>query len=322
LQVGSPAAGKLRPGDVILQVSDGENRTPARPATEALTIEDFKAFVSDAGAKERTLTATVLRGGQEVTVEGLEPKFRVDPDTRGLGVQLGYDVRHPVVGGTVKESPAAAAGVPSGAVVTAVDGKAVRNWYDLNYALAAAKPGADIALSVEGRKEPYVLRLDEKQVQALAANHLTHELLLHELLETRQTSNPLQAAWWGVGETRDAVLQVYLTVRRMFQGSVDVRNVSGPVGIFHAGYRFADKGTIWLIWFMSIIGANLAVMNFLPIPIVDGGLFTFLIIEKIKGRPVSPKVQAVAQVVGLAILLSVFLFATYQDIARLPFLGR
>ena len=64
-------------------------------------------------------------------------------------------------------------------------------------------------------------------------------------------------------------------------------------------------------------------MNFLPIPIVDGGLFTFLIIEKIKGSPISPRVQAIAQVVGLAILLSVFLFATYQDVfVRLPFLNR
>ena len=60
-------------------------------------------------------------------------------------------------------------------------------------------------------------------------------------------------------------------------------------------------------------------MNFLPIPIVDGGLFTFLIIEKIKGGPISPRVQAIAQVVGLAILLSVFLLATYQDLFRLPF---
>jgi regulator of sigma E protease len=103
----------------------------------------------------------------------------------------------------------------------------------------------------------------------------------------------------------------------MFQGSISPKSVSGPVGIFAAGYKFADRGTVWLTWFLSIISANLAVMNFLPIPIVDGGLFTFLIIEKIKGKPISPRVQAVAQVVGLAILLSVFLFATYQDIARL-----
>ena len=63
-----------------------------------------------------------------------------------------------------------------------------------------------------------------------------------------------------------------------------------------------------------MISANLAVVNFLPIPIVDGGLFTFLILEKIKGKPLSPKTQAIAQYVGMALLLGVFLFVTWQDV--------
>jgi regulator of sigma E protease len=91
----------------------------------------------------------------------------------------------------------------------------------------------------------------------------------------------------------------------------------GPVGIFQAGTHFARKGNDWLIWFLAMISANLAVVNFLPIPIVDGGLFTFLIVEKIQGRPLSAKTQSIAQFVGLAIILSVFLLVTYQDIARM-----
>ena len=91
----------------------------------------------------------------------------------------------------------------------------------------------------------------------------------------------------------------------------------GPDGIFSAGHQFALKGADWLIWFLSMISANLAVVNFLPIPIVDGGLFTFLIIEKIQGRPLSPKTQSIAQVVGLAIIVGVFLLVTYQDVARM-----
>jgi regulator of sigma E protease len=112
-------------------------------------------------------------------------------------------------------------------------------------------------------------------------------------------------------------LQFYLTLRRMVEGSVGYKNMMGPVGIFTAGARFAYKGTDWLIWFLSMISANLAVVNFLPIPIVDGGLFTFLILEKIQGRPLSPKAQQVAQIIGLALILGVFLLVTYQDIARI-----
>jgi regulator of sigma E protease len=91
----------------------------------------------------------------------------------------------------------------------------------------------------------------------------------------------------------------------------------GPLGIVNAGTKFAYKGNDWLIWFLSMISANLAVVNFLPIPIVDGGLFVFLILEKLQGKPLSARAQSVAQIIGLALILSVFLFVTYQDIARM-----
>ena len=141
--------------------------------------------------------------------------------------------------------------------------------------------------------------------------------MLHDRVEPRKTDKPLIAAAWGVTETRDFVLQFYLTIHRMIQGSISYKNMMGPVGIFNAGRQFAYKGVDWLIWFLAMISANLAVVNFLPIPIVDGGLFTFLIVEKIQGKPLSAKTQSIAQVVGLAIILSVFLLVTYQDIARL-----
>ena len=140
--------------------------------------------------------------------------------------------------------------------------------------------------------------------------------VLHDRVEPRTATGPLQAAAWGVTETRDFVMQFYLTLQRMFQGSVSYKNMMGPVGIFDAGRKFAYKGNDWLIWFLAMISANLAVVNFLPIPIVDGGLFTFLVIEKIQGKPLSAKTQSVAQVVGLAVILSIFLLVTYQDITR------
>jgi regulator of sigma E protease len=80
---------------------------------------------------------------------------------------------------------------------------------------------------------------------------------------------------------------------------------------------FASRGVTWLLWFLANISANLAVVNFLPLPIVDGGLFTLLILEKIQGKPLSPDAQRIVQMVGLVLILGVFLMVTYQDIARL-----
>ena len=115
-------------------------------------------------------------------------------------------------------------------------------------------------------------------------------------------------------------MQVYLTVRAMVRGSISPKEISGPVGILAVGYKIAEAGSLKLLWFLSIISANLAVMNFLPIPVVDGGLFTFLVIEKVKGSPISQRTQVVAQYAGLILLLSLFLFATYQDVFRLKLL--
>ena len=108
-----------------------------------------------------------------------------------------------------------------------------------------------------------------------------------------------------------------LMLRRMVQGSVSPKNAIGPVGIFDFGSKIAGRGADWVIWFLAMISANLAVVNFLPIPIVDGGLFLFLVLEKVMGRPLSPKAQGIVQLVGLALIVGVFLFVTYHDISRL-----
>ncbi len=161
------------------------------------------------------------------------------------------------------------------------------------------------------------MKLDPEQIGSIHSVRYTTFLLLDESAKgLRKTNSPLVAASWGITETRDFVLQFYLTLRRMIGGSVSPANMMGPVGIFTAGTKIAFRGMDWLIWFLSMISANLAVVNFLPIPIVDGGLFTFLILEKIQGRPLSPRMQTIAQYVGLAFLAGVFLFVTYHDIAR------
>jgi len=136
------------------------------------------------------------------------------------------------------------------------------------------------------------------------------------LEEIRRTANIITAARWGFDETREVLSEAYLTLHRMVSGRLSARNISGPIGIFHMGAQAADRGVDWMIWFLSMISVNLAVVNFLPIPIVDGGLFVFLIIEKLQRRPISPTVQTVAQVVGLVLIVSVFLFVSYSDVVR------
>ncbi|HEY8667077.1 MAG TPA: site-2 protease family protein [Tepidisphaeraceae bacterium] len=313
----SPAAHKILPGDVILDLPDKEGGNSDPSGGQMIKL------LNDAGRAGRAVTLKVLRDGKEQVLEPVVPSLNVGKDKenntrKGLGIQLRYDDRHAVVADVQNGSAAAIAGIKPHEQILSINGKPVATWFDVRQALAACGEGKPIAITTqwEGKRNDRTMTLSAGQIQAIGNLLVTHSLALHERVEPRVTGNPLTAAAWGVTETRDFVLQFYLTLRRMTQGSVSYTNMMGPVGIVAAGGKFAVKGLDWLIWFLAMISANLAVVNFLPIPIVDGGLFTFLIIEKIQGRPLSPRTQSVAQIVGLAVILGVFLLVTYQDIAR------
>lgn len=135
---------------------------------------------------------------------------------------------------------------------------------------------------------------------------------------TLKGEGALDAVAIGVHKTYYFILQVYKIMERMiFTRSVGVENISGPLGIVDMGGKVAQTGLVEFLFFLAIISANLAVINFLPLPIVDGGLMVFLIIEKIKGSPVSLQIQVATQMIGLVLIAGIFLFVTYQDVLRL-----
>ncbi len=141
------------------------------------------------------------------------------------------------------------------------------------------------------------------------------------LFQTEQillkASSPLTALGMGLRETKNVMIQTYLTFARLFQGTVRVEHLRGPVGIAHVGTLIAEKGFVWLLFFMAVVSVNLAVLNFLPLPIVDGGHMVFLIYEHFTGKPVSANVQGAVALVGILIIGSLFLVVTFNDLVRL-----
>jgi regulator of sigma E protease len=110
---------------------------------------------------------------------------------------------------------------------------------------------------------------------------------------------------------------VFLTLDRVGRGSVGVEQLQGPVGILHTGTQVADEGFMYVLFFLALISVNLAVVNALPIPIADGGLFMFLMYEKIRGKPPSIGFQNAAAMAGIALVAGIFLLTFYNDIMRL-----
>ncbi|MGP1272844.1 MAG: site-2 protease family protein [Phycisphaerales bacterium] len=132
-----------------------------------------------------------------------------------------------------------------------------------------------------------------------------------------RSESPVQAITMGLAETHRIMLTTYLTFARLAQGSIAPQMLNGPVGIVHAGTSIADRGLAWLLFFFALVSVNLAVINFLPIPITDGGHMVFLLWEQLTGRPVSVAVQNLATLAGLVLIVGLFLFVTYNDVLRL-----
>ncbi|MFQ5499312.1 MAG: RIP metalloprotease RseP [Candidatus Zixiibacteriota bacterium] len=112
---------------------------------------------------------------------------------------------------------------------------------------------------------------------------------------------------------------VYETVRfvkQLVTGQISGKMVGGPLFIAQQSGKEARKGAFFLFRFMALLSVNLAVINVLPIPVLDGGQLVFLAVEKIKGGPLSLKARAISQQIGILVVLTVVLAVTYNDIVR------
>ncbi len=222
-----------------------------------------------------------------------------------------------------------------GATIVSINGVPVKTFAEIRDALRAttkpdSKEGSTVAvrlrsptsgtISADAPVEELAWTLAPKDISALhtlgwaspisPGIFQTEEVLL-------KASSPSDALRMGFIETRRVMLSTYSTFVRLYQGTVKVEHLKGPVGIAHLGTLVAGRGFIWLLFFLALISVNLAVVNFLPLPIVDGGQFLFLVFEQIRGKPAPLAVQSAATRAGLALIGCVFLIVTYNDIRNL-----
>ncbi len=304
---GPAANAGLTAGDVIAHFG---------PAKAVPTITQYRDICKESAGK--TIDISILRDEKlldDITTIDVK-KLR---GVGGIGITPFYDQDHLVVSGVRPDTPFAEV-IQSGVTVREINGRPVATWSDLINELAAiTSADATVQLTYETpagaqmKTEPTPLAAFafDPTFFAYSAN-----MPLATLQKMEKSANPAQALVWGVRETGDFILQTYATLRAFFVGRVSGKEFSGPIGIFRAGVTVGERGTVWLIWLIAIISANLAVINFLPLPIVDGGIMVFLILEKIRKRPLSVAIQNGVQVAGLVLIAVVFVLLTYNDIVQ------
>jgi regulator of sigma E protease len=126
----------------------------------------------------------------------------------------------------------------------------------------------------------------------------------------------VEALGLGMQDTYKSIREVYAHLVSMFSGRISVKNLGGPITIARVAYRVAGVDTWEFFFFLGMISINLAVVNFLPIPLLDGGHMVFLLYESVRGKPASEQIKVGATYVGLAMILSLMAFVIYLDLTR------
>lgn len=173
------------------------------------------------------------------------------------------------------------------------------------------------SISGEPREKSFVVREDNLDPWQLRISYVFDRIAFEPKTEVISAGgNPITALQMAFNLVRYQVWQVYTFLTKIATREIGTSNVAGPVGIFDMAIEQARMGIGELLFFMAFLSVNLAVINFLPLPVMDGGLMVFLIIEKIKGKPLSFKTQMISTMVGLAAIVLVGIFVTIQDISR------
>lgn len=141
-----------------------------------------------------------------------------------------------------------------------------------------------------------------------------------EQLEMEQKADSLGEAWMmSTNYTRNSAMNIYLTLRSLFTGRVSAKELHGPIGIATAAVSIVQHGLSPLLLFLGFLSINLAVLNFLPIPVLDGGHMVFLMWEAVTRRRPSERIMIGATYAGMIFLLSLMAFVLYLDIFVHPF---
>jgi regulator of sigma E protease len=343
IQKGSPAeqAG-LQPGDV-LQTLDG------RPIADPMTLSnDLRRRAG------QSVTLGVSGNDRQGTVPvavtpRLSDQYSPSPPGRPVAVpELGVAYR---VLNTVRAvqpgGPAAEAGLlPGDLLETATlqpPVKDVRDELRNKYGPSSELDQSEEKLTLGEDKFswPYLMY----ELQLLLPGTTVNLQWSHEGQTTKATLEPMKAADWfspdrgwhfeakaflqtadsfpeavqfGTDETVDATLVVFRSLRKIRSGQVSARNLGGPWSIFKFALYEAMQGPGNLLLFLTLLGANLAVLNFLPIPLLDGGHFVLLLYEGIRGKPADERVQEILTYIGLALILGLMIFVLGLDFGLIP----
>ncbi len=210
------------------------------------------------------------------------------------------------IGNVVEDSPAEDIGLEVGDVITAVDGETIDTFRDL-VLVVSERPNEHFEITVDrnGQELSYMVTATEEQETGRGIIGIGQKLDRYNFILSIEQSFRQYA-------------MILASFYHVLSGQAPM-DVAGPLGIVHVIGEVAQTGFVNLLMLTALISINLGIINLLPIPALDGGRILFLVIEAVRGRPVEPEKEGFIHFIGFALLITLILFITYQDVLRLFF---
>lgn len=309
------------------------------PGMELKSIDDIKIFdwdtvrlqlLSKVG-NSKTRLGVASFGSSHIEEKTLDLRsWSFDPNKQDpiitLGIiPLGLRIE-PVLAEIQPGSAAMKAGLKAGDKIIKVDGQQVNSWYLLMMKIRD-NPGRVLKVTVEQQgsiildvnltPDVKLVNKDKDEVEGFAGMipKVTH--FSPDEYKTVRQLGLLQALTHASEKTWYLMQLTVSMLAKLVIGDINLNIISGPISIAQGAGMSAEYGLIYYLMFLALISINLGIINLFPLPMLDGGRLLFLLIEKIKGRPVSEKIRDVSYRIGWILLMLLMGLALFNDFSRL-----
>lgn len=233
---------------------------------------------------------------------------------------VGIPALTPHIGSVQPASPAAEAGIQAGDVIGTVSGKKITHWDELAEFISDSE-GAALNITVErgGNSLTFIVKPRLTKTRNLFGEQVSsYKIGVSPSSDTViRRMNPLQAFWSSLKQSWLITKLTLVSIVKIFEGVISPRTLGGPILIAQIAGAQVKEGIIPFVLFMALLSINLAVLNLLPIPVLDGGHLMFYLIESVTGKEINLKWREMAQQIGFVLLMALMIFVVMMDIERL-----
>ena len=248
-----------------------------------------------------------------------------DSEPAGLISELGLKPKRPdmpaVIEKVLPDGAAALAGMKAGDEIVNVDGELILDWQNF-VSIVQKSPSQALSVSLLRNNQTLLITLvpNQRNIEGVETGYvglMVKPAVLDDSWYTETEYGLFAAMGYGVERSGQMINLTLSSIYKMIKGLISIDNLSGPITIAKVASASAESGLQSFLQFMAYLSISLGVLNLLPIPVLDGGHLMFYLVEAVRKKPVSEKIQYLAYRIGASLLFALMLVAIFNDIARL-----